>query len=119
MNVENNSLIVDHINGDKNDNRKENLRCCSANENLQNRRKARTNKSSRFKGVSYFKPTDKWKAEIKSNKNHVYIGLFLSEIAAANAYNFYAKELHGDFANFNDVPFMSKNEWENEKAVSA
>lgn len=40
------------------------------------------------------------------------MGRFNSEIAAANAYNYYAKNEFGDFARINEVPFMSKDQWE-------
>jgi hypothetical protein len=63
MNAEN-GMDVDHINGDGLDNRRCNLRICSRGENLSNQRR-KTPHSSKYKGVSIFKPTGKWHAQIQ------------------------------------------------------
>lgn len=95
-------MEIDHINGDGLDNRKENLRFCSHRQNLQASRKKRTNASSQYKGVSWVANANKWRARIRrlsgGDKN---LGLFTSELDAANAYDKAALEMFGEFAVVN------------------
>ena len=93
-------LHIDHINGNKLDNRKSNLRICTASENARNRGKQRNNTSG-YKGVCYDKARQKWKAEIKANGVRRMLGRFNTAEDAHQAYVNAAKELHGDFANIN------------------
>jgi hypothetical protein len=90
---------TDHINGDTLDNRCENLRICTRSQNMANQRKTRG--SSKYKGVYWYKPRRKWKAELTFNQEHIYLGLFESEIDAAKAYDDKAKEIFGEFAHLN------------------
>lgn len=77
--------ILDHINGDRLDNRIENLRVVSSLGNSCNRAKS-TGKTSRFIGVSWSKSKRKWRAYINSSHNKtVHIGYFSSEEDAAAA----------------------------------
>ena len=55
-------LCVDHINGNKLDNRKCNLRVCSKGDNLRNTFKRNGEYSSAYKGVHFDKQRKKWKA---------------------------------------------------------
>lgn len=96
--------IVDHINGDTLDNRKQNLRICTAAENAKNaRRQTFVGKTSRFKGVCWSKYDGKWLARITSDGATKDLGLFDIEIDAALAYDAAAERLHGDFARINAV----------------
>lgn len=95
-------MVVDHINGNKLDNRRSNLRVCTRAQNLMNRGKQRNNTSG-FKGVSYHKQCSKWMAFIKLNKRFINLGLFDTPEAAALAYNEAAKKYHGEFAKLNEV----------------
>lgn len=95
-----NGMQTDHINGNKLDNRRANLRMCSSAENKRNRPKY-SNGLSKFKGVMRIKNSDKWKASICVNSKPFYLGLFKNEYDAAQAYNFAAYEFYGEFANFN------------------
>lgn len=92
--------IVDHINGDKLDNRRSNLRICTNAQNLMNRGFNKNNKSG-YKGVSFQKSANKWEAKIMVDKRSYYLGLFMTKEAAAKAYNIAAKKLHGEFAKLN------------------
>lgn len=92
---------VDHENGDGLDNRRENLRMCSDQQNCMNRRKQRTKTSSAFKGVSWHRRQCKWVAYISINSRREQIGSFTSEKAAARAYDRLALQYFGDFARTN------------------
>ncbi len=95
-------MKVDHINGNGLDNRRENLRVCTHQQNLFNGRKHQ-NCSSRFKGVSWSQSRSRWCAFIKRNGKTVNLGRFRVEVEAAIAYNRAATELFGEFANLNVV----------------
>ena len=91
--------VADHINHNKLDNRRDNLRICSVKENLQNQQSQR-----RFKGVFYLKGRRKcWQAAIVVNGKKQFLGNFYSEEEAARAYNAAATEYFGEFAYLNEV----------------
>lgn len=93
--------VVDHINGVKTDYRKSNLRICSISQNSANVRKTKKDASSKYKGVSFVKSSNVWRAEICKNYNKTVIGMFNSEEEAAKAYDKKAIELFGEFARIN------------------
>lgn len=95
-------MDVDHINGDRLDNRMSNLRLCTRGENIKNRIKKK-NSTSRFIGVAWDKKRNVWASHICSNYKRMFIGHFDNEYDAALAYNEKAKEFHGDYAKLNDV----------------
>ena len=66
-------------------------------------RKSDRNTSSQYKGVSYFKQTNKWISYITYNNKRIHLGLFKNELKAAIAYNKKAIELFGEFAYLNKV----------------
>lgn len=89
------SSQVDHINGDRADNRFCNLRLVNNSENQQNRRHARKdNTSSTFMGVGFRSITGKWRARIQIDKKSVWLGYFESEREAAQAYKQAKASLH-------------------------
>lgn len=92
-------LQTDHINGNKLDNRKENLRTCAVRENACN--KSPRGGKSKFKGVAWHKKTNRWRAYINITNKQIFLGLFLSEIDAAKAYDAAAVKHHGEFARLN------------------
>jgi hypothetical protein len=96
--------IVDHISGDTLDNRRENLRFCTAGQNTYNSNKQQGT-SSRYKGVTFHKQHQKWYAAIRKDNKNVPIGLFDTERDAAKAYDFAAKLLFGEFAKTNRMIF--------------
>lgn len=91
-------LYIDHINGNPLDNRKENLRICTYQQNAFNRAK-KIKGSSKYKGVHIHK--NKWRARISFNGYRPSLGLFNSQEEAARAYDKKAVELFGQFARTN------------------
>jgi hypothetical protein len=92
------NIQVDHINGNKLDNRRENLRLCTHKENIRNQKKHKNNTSG-YKGV--FRRRNRWMAQIQHDRQFVYIGTFDTPQDAAQAYDEKARELFGDFAKPN------------------
>jgi len=88
--------VVDHINGNWLDCRRENLRICTNAENSRNVSIKRTNTTG-FKGVSFAPKRRKYRASIRINGKYKYLGYFDTPEAASNAYQKAAKELFGEF----------------------
>lgn len=94
--------LVDHINGDSLDNRKDNLRYTDKKGNAANRPKDRLkNATSIYKGVSY--NGGKWHCKIQVSGEAIYLGGFSTEVAAAEAYNKAALEYFGEFCYLNKI----------------
>lgn len=88
---------IDHINGDKHDNRFTNLRAATHSENKRNCSKSKANTSG-FKGVDWARSESKWRARIKKQGKSHFIGYFDNPADAFAAYCKAAQELHGQFA---------------------
>jgi hypothetical protein len=97
-------LEVDHIFGNKLDNRKEMLRICNHEENGKNLNKQKKQTSSIYKGVCSLKSRNKWSANIVHNDKQYWLGQFETELEAAKVYNIYARKYFGEFAMLNDIP---------------
>lgn len=95
-------MEIDHINNDKLDNRKSNLRLCTVDENSRNRKLTKRNTHG-YKGVKYDKRRKNWSAQISHKYKKYHLGTFTTVIEAAKAYNEGAKKYHGEFASLNDV----------------
>ena len=89
-------LVVDHINGDPLDNRRENLRVCTQKQNCQNRGATR---KTGLKGISLHKATNRWRAYIKIDGRQKHLGLFPTMEEASKAYAEAAHKYFGEFAN--------------------
>lgn len=102
---------LDHINRDKLDNRRCNLRNATSQQNSANvpKRKATKGKpcSSIYKGVHKWQ--GKYRAVIGFNKKAIQLGTYEQEEEAALAYNKKAKELFGEFAWLNPVPDINQH----------
>lgn len=94
---------VDHINGDRCDNRRANLRLCTKTENQRNSKKHKDGTTSKYKGVSKRKGSRLYKAEIRINGKQIYLGNFTDERDAARAYNEMALKHFGAFARLNEI----------------
>lgn len=94
---------IDHINRNRLDNRRENLRFATDAENVRNAKLSKKN-STGFKGVYFCQVTIRWVAAIRVNGRNYHLGSYDSAEKAALAYDFAAIDLHGEFAslNFND-----------------
>lgn len=88
---------VDHINLDKLDNRRENLRLATQSQNCMNKRR-QSNNTSGYKGVAFHKSSGKWEARINVNGKRLYLGVFDTPELAYEEYCNAAKEYHGEFA---------------------
>lgn len=96
-----NAMETDHINGNRLDNRRCNLRICTTAQNQMNRGVQKNNQSG-YKGVSYI-GNNKWKAIIKLEGRDYFIGRFSSKIEAAKAYNEAALKYYGEYAGLNPI----------------
>lgn len=83
---------IDHINGIKTDNRIENLREATHQQNMQNRRSAKKNSKTGFLGVT--NKRDKFEAKIKVDKKLIHLGTYKTAEAAHQAYLNKKRELH-------------------------
>ena len=92
--------VIDHINGDGQDNRIENLQVVTQAQNMMKQRKPE-NCSSKFKGVMQFR--DKWRSRITLQGKTKSLGVYKTEQEAALAYNYAASNLFGEFAVLNEV----------------
>lgn len=84
---------IDHINRNKLDNRKENLREVSHKKNTENR-KIQNNNNSGYNGVCWSKQKNKWKAQITHNQKHIHLGFFVKIEDAIHARNKKEHELN-------------------------
>jgi hypothetical protein len=88
---------IDHIDGNRLNNKFSNLRLANNSENQQNRKAPRHNTSG-FKGVNWCKRRNKWAAKIGIENRRIWIGYFDTPELAHMAYCKAAAELHGEFA---------------------
>jgi hypothetical protein len=95
--------IVDHINGNILDNRRENLRIVDPSDNAQNKRKSTKKKfTSKYIGVCLDSRNNTWRAEITINKKNIGLGIFLSETEAAEQRDCYiVQRLPNSYYNLN------------------
>jgi hypothetical protein len=89
--------LIDHINGNRADNRICNLRLATAQENSRNRKRP-SNNTSGHKGVSWIGHYQGWQATIKFDGKNKFLGRFPTAEEAADAYNKAALQHHGEFA---------------------
>lgn len=86
---------TDHINGDKLDNRRSNLRIVTKSQNQWNRKKQKG--SSQFKGVSLNKQTGKYHVSLQMNGKKIWLGYYASEVEAGKAYEDGIAKFFGKF----------------------
>ena len=84
-------LVVDHINGDILDNRRENLRVVSHSANRENS-VSRKGATSRFRGVSFHKGLKKWQVQFSLKGKSYYLGVYKTEEEAGQVAIAFIKE---------------------------
>ena len=94
---------VDHINHNRLDNQRHNLRIRTRSQNCANRCFSRG--KSQYKGVWWAKRNQKWAAQIYVNGKHISLGHFDTEYEAADVYDFAAIKYFGRFARLNCAEF--------------
>ena len=92
-------IQVDHINHDRMDNTRNNLRLCTNAQNQYNT-KPQKDRESKYKGVTRT-PSGKWQARIGYEGTQYYLGSYNTEEQAALVYNNAALKLHVEFACIN------------------
>jgi len=103
LDVNDSNIVVDHINGNPYDNRRLNLRLCTKKDNVHNIRVLSSHNTSGFKGVSFDKYTNKWRAQIHVNRKSIKLGRFSTKEEAAIAYDKAAKMYFGNFSCTNKM----------------
>lgn len=88
---------IDHVNGDRSDNRIVNLREATNSQNMMNR-KLNANSGSGVKGVSFHRGSQRWRARLQFNGKRIHLGDFKNKEAAEIAYEAAAKRHFGEFA---------------------
>lgn len=95
---DNPGLVVDHISGDANDNRKKNLRICTQGHNVMNK-SFMSNNTSGFIGVTYSKKKDRYDPEIRQGNIRCHLG-YTKTLEEAVYKRYIAEQLlFGEFAN--------------------
>ena len=90
-------LQVDHVNGDKLDNRRKNLRIATPSQNRVNSVKPKNNTSG-YKGVIWNRICKKWIAKTSFNKKLIFLGYFTSKLDAYKAYCEACVKYHKEYA---------------------
>jgi hypothetical protein len=94
--------MVDHIDGNKLDNRKSNLRKCTKAQNAVNS-KIRSTNTSGYRGLWWRDSRKRWVARIMVDGKHLWLGSFKKKTDAAKAYNDAAVKYFGEFARLNKI----------------
>lgn len=86
--------VIDHINGNRIDNRWCNLRNVTQQENVQNYRAIPKHNSTGYLGVSYYKAGKKFSACVSNNYKKIHLGYFDNPEVAHQAYLTAKRKLH-------------------------
>lgn len=102
MNIQDKNIKIDHKNGNKLDNRRENLRICTQSENCRNKRIRKDNKSG-MTGIYWRKNRNKWQVQICLNGTRYTGGCHDDLFSAIKSRMQLANKIHGEFADINGV----------------
>lgn len=95
-------FVTDHIDGNGLNNQRENLRICTQAQNTYNRRQNKNNTSG-YKGVYWYRTSNKWAALISINKKMKYLGMYLTKEEAYKVYCEAVKNYYGEFNNLRPI----------------
>lgn len=95
------SKQVDHINRNKLDNQRLNLRLLTSSDHSKSKCKSVLATSSKYKNVTFHKKNKKYQAAVKNNSKSVHIGYFENELDAAIAVDMYIVHNHLEYHNLN------------------
>lgn len=98
-------MVMDHINGNRADNRISNLRCATMAGNCQNRGAGKNSKTG-IKGVFPFR--NGWNAIIRANGRNVFLGTFPTKGLAAVAHAKAALRYHGEYARIGKTNIVTR-----------
>ena len=93
---------IDHIDGNRLNNQKSNLRFATSSQNKINRGPRKDNKSG-YKGVSWHKQRNCWAVRLMINGKYQHLGLFQDKHKAAQVYNDNALKYYGSYAWLNKI----------------
>lgn len=102
------TIGIDHIDRDPFNNRKDNFRICTTQQNNWNRSPQFNKLGTKYKGVSYHVRRNKWQTRITKNGRTYHLGYFETDIEAAKAYNSAALAYFGEYAYLNPLYEKSK-----------
>lgn len=106
------NVIIDHINGNTDDNRKENLRKVTKQQNALNKN-IRSNSSTKINGVSFSKLHNKYEAYISKDGHRFNLGLYNSIDEASYARYYVEKLLYDDFSPIKSrslsIPYLEES----------
>ena len=94
---------IDHINLNTYDNRKNNIRYCTHQQNQINQ-PLQKNNTSGVSGVSYYPPRRKYRARIKIKQKEIHLGYYITFVEAVQARNVGMECMFGEYGRYNDVP---------------
>jgi hypothetical protein len=89
--------IVDHINGDTFDNRRQNLRVCTKKENIHNSITAHM-KNGGVKGVYFCRQREVWYATIRADGNRIFLGTHKTKSDAITARKIAEEQYRGEYS---------------------
>jgi len=111
LGLQNTKTLVDHINGNKSDNRRSNLREVTSAQNNQNQHCGARGFVG-YRGVDIHTQNKNYRARIGFNGKRIYLGCFPTPKLAAQARNIASFLLHGEYAGLlNDVPAATNQLW--------
>jgi hypothetical protein len=93
---------LDHIDGNRDNNKINNLREATSSQNKQNTKMSKQSKSG-LKGAHYHKISKKWLSRIKVNKKTIHLGYFDTKEEAHEAYKSAANDMFKEFANYKNT----------------
>lgn len=97
------TMEVDHIDHNGLNNQRRNLRIVTRYQNGQNSRSGMGRGLSKYKGVSWYVKTNKWRVRTFVKGRYFHIGYFVSEVEAAKAYDVAALKYFGEYACTNEM----------------